>query len=117
MADYGDIYWATLSCLLPSPFRIKVSGRIRHYINAFGEELIAENTDRAISIACEQTGAVVNDYTAAPVYFDDDENGAHQWLIEFENEPERLDHFTYELTWRSNHSIVTTKPNVIKTLP
>jgi hypothetical protein len=80
-----------------SPFRIKVSGRIRHYINAFGEELIVENTDRAISIACEQSGAVVNDYTAAPVYFDDDENGAHQWLIEFENEPERLDHFTYEL--------------------
>ena len=80
-----------------APYRIKVSGRIRHYINAFGEELIVENTDRAISIACEQSGAVVNDYTAAPVYFDDDENGAHQWLIEFENEPERLDHFTYEL--------------------
>ncbi len=79
------------------PFRIKVSGRIRHYINAFGEELIVENTDKAISIACEQTGAVVNDYTAAPVYFDDNENGAHQWLIEFEREPERPDHFTYEL--------------------
>jgi hypothetical protein len=79
------------------PFRIKVSGRIRHYINAFGEELIVDNTDKAISIACEQTGAIVNDYTAAPVYFADDENGAHQWLIEFEKEPPRLDHFTYEL--------------------
>jgi len=79
------------------PFRIKVSGRIRHYINAFGEELIVDNTDKAISMACEQTGAIVNDYTAAPVYFADDENGAHQWLIEFEKEPPRLDHFTYEL--------------------
>jgi hypothetical protein len=79
------------------PFRIKVSGRIRHYINAFGEELIVDNTDKAISIACEQTGAIVNDYTAAPVYFDDDENGAHQWMIEFEKAPGRLDHFTFEL--------------------
>ena len=79
------------------PFRIKVSGRIRHYINAFGEELIVDNTDKAISMACEQTGAIVNDYTAAPVYFANDENGAHQWLIEFEKEPPRLDHFTYEL--------------------
>ena len=79
------------------PFRIKVSGRLRHYINAFGEELIVENTDKAISMACDQTGAIVNDYTAAPVYFDDEENGAHQWLIEFEKEPGRLDHFTYEL--------------------
>jgi hypothetical protein len=79
------------------PFRIKVSGRIKHYINAFGEELIVDNTDKAVSIACEQTGAIVNDYTAAPVYFADNENGAHQWLIEFEKEPARLDHFTYEL--------------------
>ncbi len=80
-----------------NPFRIKVSGRIKHYINAFGEELIVDNTDKAISIACEQTGAIVNDYTAAPVYFEGNENGAHQWLIEFEKDPARLDHFTYEL--------------------
>jgi hypothetical protein len=79
------------------PFRIKVSGRIKHYINAFGEELIVDNTDRAIKMACEQTGAVVNDYTAAPVYFSAEGNGAHEWLIEFENEPNSLDHFTYEL--------------------
>ncbi|HEX5024147.1 MAG TPA: GH3 auxin-responsive promoter family protein [Agriterribacter sp.] len=69
------------------PFRVKVSGRLKHYINAFGEEVIIDNTDKAISLACEKTGAVVNDYTAAPLYFTDDSNGAHEWLIEFENEP------------------------------
>ncbi len=68
------------------PFRIKVSGRLKHYINAFGEEVIVDNTDKAIAIACEKTGAVVNDYTAAPVYFSDSSNGAHEWLIEFEKE-------------------------------
>ncbi len=79
------------------PFRIKVSGRLKHYINAFGEELIIDNTDRAIKIACEQTGAIVNDYTAAPVYFDTTGNGAHEWLVEFEKEPASPEHFIYEL--------------------
>jgi hypothetical protein len=51
------------------PFRIKVSGRLKHFINAFGEEIIVDNTDKAIAIASEKTGAIVNDYTAAPVYF------------------------------------------------
>lgn len=79
------------------PFRIKVSGRLKHYINAFGEEVIADNTDKAIAIASEKTGAVVNDYTAAPIYFSDTSNGAHEWLIEFEKEPENFDAFTREL--------------------
>ncbi len=79
------------------PFRIKVSGRLKHYMNAFGEEVIVDNTDKAIAIACEKTGAVANDYTAAPVYFSDSANGAHEWLIEFENEPVNLDEFTKEL--------------------
>src|SRR5438045_8853795 len=76
------------------PYRIKVSGRLKHYINAFGEEVIVDNTDKAIAIASEKTGAIVNDYTAAPVYFSDGSNGAHEWLIEFENEPEDQDTFT-----------------------
>ena len=80
-----------------SPFRIRVSGRLKHFINAFGEELIVDNSDRAIAIACEQTGAVVNEYTAAPVYFSSEGNGAHEWLIEFDREPSSLDDFTYEL--------------------
>lgn len=79
------------------PFRIKVSGRLKHYINAFGEEVIVDNTDKAIAIACEKTDAIVNDYTAAPVYFSDDGNGAHEWLIEFEKPPADLDQFTAEL--------------------
>ena len=79
------------------PFRIKISGRLKHFINAFGEELIVDNTDRAIAIASEKTGAIVNDYTAAPVYFSDTSNGAHEWLIEFEKEPENADMFMKEL--------------------
>ena len=80
-----------------SPYRIKVSGRLKHYMNAFGEEVIVDNSDKAISIASEKTGAVVNDYTAAPVYFSDNSNGAHEWLIEFDKEPDSLNHFVYEL--------------------
>ncbi|SIS75404.1 GH3 auxin-responsive promoter [Filimonas lacunae] len=79
------------------PFRIKVSGRLKHYINAFGEEVMVDNADKAIAAACAATGAVVNDYTAAPVYFSDNGNGAHEWLIEFEKEPQSLDSFTQEL--------------------
>ena len=79
------------------PFRIKVSGRIRHYINAFGEEVIVDNTDKAIAIACEKTGAAVADYTAAPIYFSEAGNGAHQWLIEFDAAPQNLSEFIYEL--------------------
>ena len=79
------------------PFRIKVSGRLKHFINAFGEELIVDNSDKAIAIASEKTGSIVNDYTAAPVYFSDTSNGAHEWLIEFEKEPKSTDDFTKEL--------------------
>jgi hypothetical protein len=79
------------------PFRIKVTGRLKQYINAFGEELISDNADKAIQIACVKTGTIVNDYTAAPVYFGDRNNGAHEWLIEFENPPANTDQFAYEL--------------------
>ena len=70
---------------------------MKHYINAFGEEVIVGNTDKAIAIASEKTGAIVNDYTAAPVYFSENSNGAHEWLIEFEKEPSDLNSFTQEL--------------------
>ncbi len=79
------------------PYKIIVSGRLKHYMNAFGEEVIVDNTDHAISIACEKTGAVVNDYTAAPVYFSDKSNGAHEWLIEFDKAPADINQFTREL--------------------
>jgi len=74
-----------------------VSGRLKHFINAFGEELIIDNTDRALAIACEQTGAVAVEYTAAPVYFREHGNGAHEWLVEFEKAPENQEQFIYEL--------------------
>jgi hypothetical protein len=79
------------------PFKIKITGRTKHFINAFGEELIVDNADEAIAIACKKTGAVITDYTAAPVYFSNKENGAHEWLIEFEKIPENLDSFCFEL--------------------
>jgi hypothetical protein len=66
-----------------NPYRIKVSGRVKSFINAFGEEVIVDNSDHAIQAACELTGAQVADYTAAPVYMTQDGNGAHEWIIEF----------------------------------
>ena len=80
-----------------APYRIKVSGRLKHFMNAFGEEVIVDNTDKAITIACEKTGSAVNDYTAAPIYFSQHGNGAHEWLVEFEKEPAELALFAYEL--------------------
>lgn len=79
------------------PHKIKVSGRVKHFINAFGEEVIVNNSDCAIAAACEKTGAIVNDYTAAPIYFSEKGNGGHEWLIQFEKEPKDLGLFTYEL--------------------
>ncbi|MDE3234360.1 MAG: GH3 auxin-responsive promoter family protein [Bacteroidota bacterium] len=79
------------------PFKIKVSGRLKHYINAFGEEVIVDNTDKAIIMASEKTNALVTDYTAAPVYFSEQNNGAHEWLIEFAKEPACIKEFAYEL--------------------
>lgn len=79
------------------PFRIKVSGRIKHYINAFGEEVIIDNTDAAIAAACRQTGAVVQDYTAAPLYFSNEGNGAHEWLIAFDRAPNQMETFVSAL--------------------
>jgi hypothetical protein len=87
----------TIKFVSKYPFKIIVTGRIKHFINAFGEEVIVDNSDNAISIACKKTGAVVNDYTAAPVYFSDASNGSHEWLIEFDKDPENLELFTQEL--------------------
>ncbi|MFN5423652.1 MAG: GH3 auxin-responsive promoter family protein [bacterium] len=80
------------TCL--EPFRIKVSGRLKLFINAFGEELIIDNAERAISAACESTQSVVKDYTAGPVYFSEEGNGAHEWLIEFDKAPLDIQQFT-----------------------
>jgi len=80
-----------------NPYKIKVTGRLKHFMNAFGEEVIVDNSDRAIAIAAEKTDCIVNDYTAAPVYFSEHANGAHEWLIEFEKAPENIQQFIVEL--------------------
>jgi len=75
------------------PHKIRISGRTTHYINAFGEELMVDNADRALFIACEKTNAQIKEYTAAPIYMNIKTKGSHEWLIEFEKEPENLEYF------------------------
>ncbi|WP_291868621.1 GH3 auxin-responsive promoter family protein [Maribacter sp.] len=77
-----------------SPYRIKVTGRTKHHINVFGEELIIENAEEALKSVCAKTGAEIKDYTAAPVFMSGKEKGAHEWIIEFRKAPEQLDYFT-----------------------
>lgn len=72
------------------PYRIKVTGRTKHHINVFGEELIIENTDRALAKACQVTQTEIVDYTVAPVFMDGKEKGAHEWIIEFKNNPKDI---------------------------
>ncbi len=66
-----------------SPYRIRITGRTKHYINAFGEEIIIDNAEAAVHAACAATGAEVSEYTAAPVYMNGSAAGAHQWIVEF----------------------------------
>ena len=79
------------------PYKIVITGRLKHYMNAFGEEVIVDNTDKAITVAAQKTNAIVTDYTAAPIYFTQHTNGAHEWLIEFEKAPDDITIFTKEL--------------------
>jgi hypothetical protein len=80
------------------PYRIQVTGRTKHFINTFGEELIIDNADKALQITCEALSCSVRDYTAGPVYMSaTDTSGAHEWLIEFEKEPESIEVFTRKL--------------------
>ncbi|MEI6122221.1 MAG: GH3 auxin-responsive promoter family protein [Bacteroidota bacterium] len=76
-----------------NPYRIKISGRTKNFINAFGEELMIDNADQALEIACKKTSAIISEYTAAPVFYKDKNVGAHEWLMEFETEPENIEYF------------------------
>ena len=76
-----------------NPYRVKVSGRTKHHINVFGEELIIENAEDALKQVCKKTKAEIVDYTAAPVFMKGKEKGAHEWLIEFKTPPKDLNHF------------------------
>ncbi len=87
----------TIKFTSTKPYKIKVTGRTKHFINAFGEELIIENTDQAITKASSEMGAKIVDYTVAPIYIDGSNRGGHEWLIEFEKEPTNLNEFTKSL--------------------
>jgi len=76
------------------PYRIKISGRTKHFINVFGEELMVENAEAAIARACQLTGAAIDNFTAAPVYLNTRQKGGHEWIVEFTREPASLEEFT-----------------------
>ena len=79
------------TCL--NPFRIKVTGRTKHFINVFGEELVVENAEKALSITCELTKSQITNYTVGPIFMGSKTKGSHEWLIEFEKEPDDLNKF------------------------
>jgi hypothetical protein len=79
------------------PHKIKITGRTKHFINAFGEELMVDNAEYAIRWASEKTDAVVREYTAAPVFMDAKKSGAHEWILEFEKQPRSIHAFIEEL--------------------
>ena len=80
-----------------NPFRFKIVGRTKQFINAFGEELMVDNAEHAISQACRATGGVVGNYTVAPIYLEGRSKGGHEWLIEFEKVPSSMDQFRQTL--------------------
>lgn len=80
-----------------SPYKIRITGRTKHFINAFGEELMVDNAEKGITEACLATGAIVNNYTAGPIYLDGTKQGGHEWLIEFEKEPDNIEKFQQRL--------------------
>jgi hypothetical protein len=89
--DTGD----TIEFTSLLPYRFKISGRTKHHINVFGEEVMIANAENALQIACEKTNAAISDFTVAPVFMDDQgKKGAHEWLIEFSNAPADLAYFT-----------------------
>jgi len=77
-----------------NPYRIKITGRTKHHINVFGEELIIENAEEALKQVCLKTEAEIMDYTAAPIFMTDKEKGAHEWIIEFRRPPADIGYFT-----------------------
>ncbi len=87
----------TVKFVSTRPYRFLITGRTKLFINTFGEELMIENAEAAITLACVETGSVIRDFTAAPIYLKEDEPGGHEWLIEFDKHPENLNHFAQKL--------------------
>jgi hypothetical protein len=89
----GDVVRFT-SC---KPYRIVVTGRTTHFINAFGEELMVDNAEKALIVACQKTDAIISEYTVAPVYLESNTKAAHEWLIEYKKEPSDMNLFVETL--------------------
>lgn len=87
----------TITFTNTQPYRIRITGRTKHFINTFGEELIIENAEKGLLMACEKTGAIIREYTAGPVFMNENTKGAHEWFIEFEKRPENQLEFNEEL--------------------
>jgi hypothetical protein len=85
----GDVVQFTFC----NPYRIIITGRTTHFINAFGEELMVDNAENALNSACQQTNAIISEYTAAPVYLESHTKAAHEWLIEFKQQPTDIELF------------------------
>lgn len=83
-----------------NPYRIRVTGRTKHHINVFGEELMVENTDMALAKTCEALNCEVMDYTVAPIFMNEKEKGAHEWIIEFKIAPNNIEEFSHQLDLR-----------------
>ena len=83
----------TIKFTSSNPYKFIITGRTKHFINAFGEELIIDNAENGLAKACKETGALVAEYSAAPVYMDENAKCRHQWLIEFEKMPDSVDKF------------------------
>ena len=83
----------TISFTSTKPYKFRITGRTKLFINAFGEELIIDNATKALKRACEQTAANVFEFTAAPVFMDEGRKGAHEWLIEFDTPPDNPENF------------------------
>ena len=110
------------------PYRIRITGRTKHFINVFGEELIIENAENALKQACSKTKAEVSEYTVAPIFMNGKKSGGHEWIIEFKNHPENLNYFTelldnalkasnsdYEAKRYNNLTLAMPKINVART--
>ncbi len=107
-----------------NPYRIRITGRTKNFINAFGEELIIDNAEAALNAACAKHKAIINEYTAAPIYLEGNKKAAHEWLIEFEKAPPDLKKFvkTFDNRLKSvnsdyeakrSHNILLDKPHII----
>ncbi|OSY87491.1 hypothetical protein WH52_11540 [Tenacibaculum holothuriorum] len=110
------------------PHRVKITGRTKHFINVFGEELIIENAEDALKMASEKTGASIKEYTVGPIFMGSNKNGAHEWIIEFTKAPDNIDLFTelldnalksinsdYEAKRYNNMTLAMPKVNIART--